>query len=153
MDLGSLEVEWISVLDKFNKLHAKYKLPGLSRAEFMLLHLIAKTPSGAVKISGLATDLGVTTPAVSKLLKLLEEKYAIGRVNDITDRRITYIAMTSHGRTLYNAALQNMRQIGLAVVEQVGEQEFNQFFHLAEQMYVAYETVFQEFDPQEESCK
>lgn len=142
MDIASLEVEWLTVLDKFNKLNTKYKIPGLPRPEFMLLHLIVKDPSGAVKISELASALGVTMPAVSKLLKLMEEKHAISRVNDLTDRRITYIAMTKRGRLLYDNALQELRSISLSVMEQLGEQEFSRFFHSAMQMYHAFETAF-----------
>ena len=57
VEAESLEVEWIAVLDRFNKLNARYKVEGLPRPEFMLLHLIAKSPSGAVKISELAAAL------------------------------------------------------------------------------------------------
>lgn len=146
MDLNALSVEWLSVLDRFNKLNAKYKYTSLARPEYMLLHLVAKSASGAVKISELAAALGVSMPAVSKLLRTLEEKHAIARVEDITDRRITYIAMTSTGRQMYDACLQEMRRVGLGVIELVGEQEFNCFFEVLQQMYTAFETVLSEVD-------
>lgn len=139
VEVESLEVEWIAVLDRFNKLNARYKVEGLPRPEFMLLHLIAKSPSGAVKISELATALEVTTPAVSKLLKSLEEKCAVSRVSDITDRRITYITMTKAGRQLYDRALQARRRIGLSVMERIGEQAYKQLFEQMQILYQAFE--------------
>lgn len=139
VEAESLEVEWIAVLDRFNKLNARYKVEGLPRSEFMLLHLIAKSPSGAVKISELAAALEVTTPAVSKLLKSLEEKCAVSRVSDITDRRITYITMTKAGRQLYDRALQARRRIGLSVMERIGEQAYKQLFEQMQILYQAFE--------------
>lgn len=144
MNYDALEVEWVTVLDQFTKLTAKHKVSAVPRPEFMLLHLIAKSKSGAVKISELAQELGVTVPAVSKLLKLLESKRAIGRVSDLTDRRITYIAMTGIGRQLYDDALQDMRTTGLSVMERIGEQEFRRFFEEAQRIYAAFEEVLSE---------
>ncbi len=144
MNYDALEVEWVTVLDQFTKLTAKHRVSAIPRPEFMLLHLIAKSKSGAVKISDLALELGVTVPAVSKLLKLLESKRAIGRVSDLTDRRITYIALTGVGRQLYDNALQEMRTTGLSVMERVGEQEFRHFLEEAQRIYAAFEEVLSE---------
>ena len=145
VEVESLEVEWIAVLDRFNKLNARYKVEGLPRPEFMLLHLIAKSPSGAVKISELAAALEVTTPAVSKL-KSLEEKCAVSRVSDITDRRITYITMTKAGRQLYDRALQARRRIGLSVMERIGEQAYKQLFEQMQILYQAFEDALTDQD-------
>lgn len=144
MNFDALEVEWVTVLDQFAKLTAKHKVSAVPRPEFMLLHLIAKSRSGAVKISDLASALGVTVPAVSKLLKLLENKRAIARVNDLTDRRITYIALTGVGRQLYDNALRDMRTAGLSVMARIGEREFRQFFEEAQRIYTAFEEVLSE---------
>ena len=76
---------------------------------------------------------------MSKLLKSLEEKCAVSRVSDITDRRITYITMTKAGRQLYDRALQARRRIGLSVMERIGEQAYKQLFEQMQILYQAFE--------------
>lgn len=144
MNYDALEVEWVTLVDQFAKLNTRHKVSTVPRPEFMLLHLIAKSKSGAVKISDLASELGVSVPAVSKLLKLLEGKRAIARVSDLTDRRISYITMTGVGRQLYNDALQDMRTTGLSVMERIGEREFRRFFEDAQRIVQAFEDVLGE---------
>jgi DNA-binding MarR family transcriptional regulator len=68
---------------------------GLSIGQFRLLHMLHKDPERS--LSDFADDLGVSVPAVSKMVDGLVEKGLVGRAADASDRRRLSLALTPQG--------------------------------------------------------
>jgi DNA-binding MarR family transcriptional regulator len=81
-------------------------------AQFRLLHFIQREPTRS--LSDLADDLGISSPAASKMVDLLVERGLVERAGVEGDRRRIALALTRGGRDL-------MRQARQALEARVGE--------------------------------
>ncbi len=113
----SLANDFLDVLHRIGRI-AKQRpsLGDLPRSEFFLLNVIDVSGSeqlqrnnesakhGHVSVTELAKMLGVTTAAVSRLLRTVESKGYIERKTDDSDRRFVYIELSEKGRELLLAS-------------------------------------------------
>lgn len=140
----------------FQKLRMSNLLPtGLSRNDFSTLMCIEYgkfNPHGAdmtpqetdcarekMSISKLAKVLHVTTPAVSRTLKGLEEKGFVLREIDKEDRRNIFVELTDAGKNILRTAEAEMNDFTDTVVHNMDREDMEklidylqQFFYLAQ---------------------
>lgn len=131
--------------DKFRKVRQLiFQMPisdGISHSEFGLMNVISDniTPDG-VTVSQIAEAMDITPPAVSRTLKVLDEKGLIERRTNVLNRRSTIVTLTEKGEKILNSAKKNMLSMMDFVKKQMGEErvgEFNCLFgevleHMAE---------------------
>ena len=65
----------------------------------------------------------VSQPAVSRMLRRLEEKGLLERKTDPQDRRTTYVVLTEEGRSLLVTCQQQMAELAGRVVNRLGAEE------------------------------
>ena len=75
----------------FQKVCDRIQFEGVSRSEFAMLHMIhnKKDERGKLTLSELAAFLEVSSPAVSRMIKTLEDKKYIVTSPSEKDRRIS----------------------------------------------------------------
>lgn len=75
---------------------------GLTMAQFRVLHLAHRDPDRS--LADVAEDLGVSAPAVTKLVDILTERGLVARTAVKDDRRSFHLALTPAGLALLREA-------------------------------------------------
>ena len=97
----------------------------------MLSEIISASYEGKRLISTqLAKRLGITRSAVSQIVNRLEEQGVVKRVADDVDRKIAYIEISEEILGVYGEDLKNCVSFINGLVEEFGEEKFNQMYEL-----------------------
>ena len=90
-------------------------IQGCSQGEFWMLlsidELSKESESGKVMVNKLADKMHISVPAVSKMLKNLDNKKLIKRVTDVFCRRITYVIFTAKGNKVLNSNIELIKNL------------------------------------------
>ena len=95
--------------------------------------LSAKSEGKRLISTQLATRLGVTRSAISQIVNRLEESGVVKRVPDAVDRKIAYIEVTDETMTNYREDIKTCGKFIGKVVENFGEEKFDQMCGLVEE--------------------
>ena len=100
---------------------------GLTMGEFLLLRLVRPPADGAeekaaVCVSDLARQLSCSPPAVSRMLRRLEEQGLLSRRCGPADRRSTYVELTPEGQRRLGEYLTAMEELSARVSRRMGEE-------------------------------
>lgn len=99
----------------------------LTRSEFLTLEVVkeksAKEPHDGVYVSELAEKLSVSTPAVSRMLRSMEESGLIERRVDKLDRRNTRVFATSKGFEASTKVCHQLDDLLNSVIDKMGEED------------------------------
>ena len=141
-------------LRKIQKNHFPYvhRSP-LSTAEFYALFAIlrlqeAQDSAGPeIRVSSLIETLNLSPQAVSKTLRLLEQKGYCKRITDHNNRRNTLVLITEQGTTLVNRTRSE-------VTKRMGDENMAEFIRLSNQcsaiMQEVEQAFYQEFSEKKE---
>ena len=121
----------------FQKVCDRIQFEGVSRSEFAMLHMIhnKKDERGKLTLSELAAFLEVSLPAVSRMIKTLEDKKYIVKSPSEKDRRISYVSLSSEGEALYEMCAERMRRIRDRTVEAMGREDMIQMLGLFQRFF------------------
>lgn len=95
------------VLHRFGRLMASRQAQygrdtGLPAPQYMVLRMLHQ--EGEMRVSDIATTLGVKNPAASGLIQSLEDDGYVLRRNDSADHRVVLVSVTELGRVRFKAA-------------------------------------------------
>lgn len=112
---------------------------GLTKGEFFILNLIydhgRQNPEAeGMYVSELLRATHATPPAVSRMLRGMEEKGYVERVVDRSDRRTTYIVLTAQGIALRKEAERRALDFTGRVIDQMGMADIEQLLSLWRRM-------------------
>jgi DNA-binding MarR family transcriptional regulator len=93
---------------------------------------------GTVRISDVSTDLGVTTPSVTKLINELEEFNVLKKRTNETDKRIITVVLTPLGESYYDIFV---RQYHSKLVDMLGKINEEDCMTTMKTMEYIYETM------------
>ena len=100
----------------------------------LISEVLSAKQSGSRLISTqLATKLGVTRSAISQIVNRLEETGVLNRVPDAVDRKIAYIEVTEETMESYQADIKTCSDFIGKVVDNFGEDKFQQMKNLLEE--------------------
>lgn len=124
---------------RFIKAHKRITFPEMRKSEFVILEMIQKGRMKGNSIEGacvseLAKNLMVTTPAVSKVLKDMEEKGYIEREPDKNDRRNTIVKMTKEGERARKDTCKRMDLLMQNSIDRLGEENVKKLIQLLSQL-------------------
>lgn len=133
----SIEERMLIAQHRFMKVHKHLAFSCLGKSEFIMLTLILEETEnsgdiGGVYVSNIAKKLRITTPAVSKMLKGLEEKRYIMRKTDTKDRRNTIVSLTKEGQKARQTVFEEMNAFTKKSIERLGESEAEELIQLLE---------------------
>ena len=125
------------------KMHRDLCFTGLRKSEFVMLEIIERENGNreqGVLASDIAKRLRITAPAVSKMLRSMEEKgYVERRVNE-KDRRNTRVSITPDGKEAEQQVRRQMQEFITGVIERLGEDRTKEMILLMNQ----YTEIMQE---------
>lgn len=142
-DITALEAEEVQAAKLINAMHIFSKinigavLGKLSQTEYLVIYFVRKhgeydgSVSSGVNVTSLSEVLGVSTPAVSRILRSLEEKGFINRITNRRNRRETYISLTEKGREIYLRDRETASLLYKAVEEKMGRDEIRELVRLS----------------------
>ena len=94
---------FFDIMHSFRKLNLSSMLPGISHGELGVLKMIqhcqrcSGVDQGGVKVSLIVKEMHLPPPAISRALRVLEEKELVLRDVDKKDRRNTFVKVTEKG--------------------------------------------------------
>ena len=106
---------------------------GLRKSEFVMLEIIERENGNreqGVLASDIAKRLRITAPAVSKMLRSMEEKGYVERRVDEKDRRNTRVSITPDGKEAEQQVRRQMQEFITGVIERLGEERTKELIHL-----------------------
>lgn len=88
-----------------------------------------------LNVSELANQLNISLPAVSKMIRRLEEKGYLVRIPGTTDRRVISLELTQHGQELIETAICHMSDMTMEIAEQMGKEKCHTLMLLLNQVF------------------
>jgi DNA-binding MarR family transcriptional regulator len=116
---------------RFRKLHISSMIPDLSHSDFATLRTIAvceqeaKEKQEEVTVSMLTDRMCANSTAVSRSLRILEEKGYIERTVNTKDRRITYVNLKDAGRSSLQHATEILDDFAEAVFSRIDKESLH----------------------------
>lgn len=127
----------INAMHIFSKINIGTVLGKLSQTEYLVIYFVRKHGeydgqcNNGVNVTSLSEVLGVSTPAVSRILRSLEEKGFIKRITNSKNRRETYISLTETGREIYLRDRETASLLYKAVEDKMGKEEIRELVRLS----------------------
>lgn len=120
------------IIEKFNRMRQlMMQMPiddCISHGEFGMMNIIKENSSpDGITVSQIAAKLEITTPAVSRTLKSLDEKGFIERRVNMLNRRSTIVRLTEKGEKILDNAQKNMLSLISFIKEKMGTERVNEF--------------------------
>lgn len=138
-DTISYPQKFAGIIAKLHKLKFANLLSGVSELEFKAMACINKMKNmeEQVKVSDIVKYLELSPPAISRVMKTLEEKNFIERHTDKEDRRNTNVTLTAEGKRQFKEWTKEFEDVSLAVFEKLGEEKSNQLLNIMEEFVQA----------------
>lgn len=131
--IADLQEQLITAQHRFMKMHRDLYFTGLRKSEFVMLEIIERENGNreqGVLASDIAKRLRITAPAVSKMLRSMEEKGYVERRVDEKDRRNTRVSITPDGKEAEQQVRRQMQEFITGVIERLGEERTKELIHL-----------------------
>jgi len=151
--LASLKDELMKTMGDAKKM--KSLLPWrhkISQSEFFLLGQIhtleEEHDTSYVYVSTISDSLQMSMPAVSQVLKTLEEKNCITRDVLKNDRRKVIVKTTQEGREIIVDAKKNLDRMISKMIYTVGEHDIHEFIRIINKMFTVAEQLTNEGNDQ-----
>lgn len=147
----TLRKEYMDSTIRFKHLQMKQLFHGTAHNEFYVLMMINGGPipegeegAGEIQMSDLVKKMHWSMPAVSRLLKSMEEKKLIERKTDPKDRRHTLIRIRPEGKELITELRNNVESFFDEVMQQMGDSDMRQLTELQNRMLDCMESILKE---------
>lgn len=150
MDSRIVHGELIKTMHRFRRINTGMMFGKLSRGEFFTLEILrcqgAEGTVQGIYVFELAEKLEVSPPAVSRMLRNMEEQGWIQRVVEQRDRRNTRVLMTPQGEKILKTAGVLLRGFSDNVVETMGEEELETLLRLWNRLIDTIESELEKRD-------
>jgi DNA-binding MarR family transcriptional regulator len=105
--VAALVIDVVPLIMRAIRTRMRQYRAGLSLPQFRVLAFLDQAQGAS--LSEVAQHIGVTLPSMSKMVDGLVEQRLVSREFASTDRRRITLALTPHGRALFNAARTHTR--------------------------------------------
>ncbi len=138
-DDEALQREFFQTIHRFRHNKPWHWTGGLTRGEFFVLnqmheHLQKHPKEKGVYVSTLVGWMRVSPPAVSRMLRGLEQRGLVERVVDRADRRTTYVVLTPAGESLRTETTAWLDSYIQRVVQRMGHENMEKLLVLWNQL-------------------
>lgn len=150
MDTLQVPSDLFTAIRNMRRLDFSNRLDGLTEREYFFLRILhcltQKLGSESVYVSSIVTELNISGPAVSKMLRNLEKRQLISRKTDTTDRRNTIVTLTEKGLRAKAQADKIAACFFINVTEKFGETNMEKLKTLLTQFCRIVAEVSKDFD-------
>lgn len=138
MDLNKTQEEFIKTAGRFGKMKYEFLFRSLSKREYEMLSVMWRfmkdnEEKKGMYVSELASKLRVSSPAVSRMVGVLENRGYIERDVDKEDRRNTFVYLTDKGISAKEENEKRMHSLMKRVMTRMGEEDMKEFIKLFNQ--------------------
>lgn len=148
--------EVLNMMQKLGKMKMRFVASiGATAREFHALNLLAQMcpePDGGqpgVKVSELGAAVGMSKPAVSQMLNLLESRGLVERTVARSDRRVVHVRLTESGRERLARLKKSYEATLDRIVDELGPQDTAELLRLFNRLY----DIFSRFGGAEEPAR
>lgn len=99
-----------------------------------------------VKVGELVAHMHVTKSAISKMLRILEEKELIERITDTKDRRNIYVVLSEEGQEAVQKVKARGEHFTNDIIEELGDHDANELIRILNKLYDIVEKKTEELD-------
>lgn len=130
-----MEDDLIRLFRKMIKVDFSAYLQGISREEFYMMGVIEEyfkqeEEAEGIKVSAIAKALDVSSPAVSRMLRGMEQKgYIMKRISS-QNRRNTLVRLTEKGTQAYTRSRSGLDRLLSKVMDYMGQRDMEEFLRL-----------------------
>lgn len=141
MDYQEKAKEFLEAIINFRKINRKINfLEALSFNEMAVFWAIKKISfdnptSPYVKLSDISELLKISKPALSQIIKKLEDKELVERIFIRSDRRITPVRFTEKGTDIFKKENEYMLKVTQSIIKKMGEEDTETFISLLRKLY------------------
>lgn len=144
MDYGAMEERLMKIFRQMMKVDFTVYLQEVSREEFFMLgvideYLTSHQKEEGISVSAIAKALDVSSPAVSRMLKGMEEKKYIKRKTSEQNRRSTLVRLTVSGNDVYRQSKKQLDIMFAKVMDRMGEEDMEELFRICSRLAEAFE--------------
>lgn len=137
--VNELYGRFFSAMHQFQRLKIGDMFPDMTKGDCMALMAIErinrKKEDGILTVSELAEHMEVQASAVSRTLKSLEDKDFIERTVNRSDRRNTYVSLTSQGQEEVRRIEKTMGDFSKAVITRMNEDDMQRLITYLDELY------------------
>jgi len=92
---------------------------------FVMLRLLRANRAGlpGLRVNEIATDMGITVPAVTQLVTGLEKSGHVRRDMDPEDRRAVRVSITDTGARMFEPAFRQLEDLFSELIEYLGDED------------------------------
>ncbi|TCL55655.1 DNA-binding MarR family transcriptional regulator [Kineothrix alysoides] len=135
MNLNKMQEDLLKTANRFRKMKYEFLFHDISKREFEMLMVMEhfsreNDDRKGIYVWELAKALHISSPAVSKMIRALEERGYAGRDVDKADRRNTYVYVTDKGKEAQRKSKEKMDEVMRKVVIRMGEKNMKEFIVL-----------------------
>jgi len=76
-----------------------------------------------VRVSDIASSIGITVPAITQIITVLEKDGFIRRAMDPDDRRAVRVILTPEGEAMLEPAIRALDEVFISLIDYLGEDE------------------------------
>ena len=131
-------LDFLTTIHSLAQLNFSAVLSQTSQAEFLVMSAINKLErlhnSSNYRISNIADSLHVSSPAISRTIKTLENKGYVERNMDKLNTRNTLVRLTENGTAVFENECNQIYCFMNNVVNQMGEEKLNELFLLSNEL-------------------
>ncbi len=137
---AELDIGILSAIHSLTRFNIGAILGDLSQMEFMVLYIISNQNAPSIysgkyiNVSSIANMLEVSTPAVSRLLRGLEERSLIERVTDSENRRNTYVRITEKGCNALKKGEKIISEFSVGITRRLGRDKIRKICGLSAEL-------------------
>lgn len=129
--------QFLKVMRRMEKVGDDLFSDKLTNNEFIALCILEeeqkKQKEGTgIYVSMLAAGMKSSSPAVSRLLRTMEEKGFVERSVDKNDRRNTFVCITEQGKRVHSEKIGWMGEIFMDTIHQIGFEKMGEMLRLLE---------------------
>ncbi len=145
---NDFKISMIQAVHRMKKASFTMIFEDISKGEFFTLEMINKYTesngnNGGICVSDIAKGQKISTSAISRMLRQLEEKGLIIRTVDKTDRRNTYVTLTDLGNEKRLSAASYLNKFVEKIIIRMGDQKISQLIELINEMSDIMEDEFE----------
>lgn len=157
MENKEIQEEMFRAMFRLKHLNMSGMLKDISIGEYKILEMCSGCPAcndseDGAYVSGMAAQMRVSAPAVSRLLKGMEGKDYIARQADAKDRRNTRVFITEAGRVKREECREILRNYTERVIGRMGEDNMLQLLNLFNQMLGVMEDELKKTEKGDRIC-
>lgn len=141
IEVQNKEEVFLNILRGLARLNINTALQVVTQGEFFVLTMIKQfgdytdNRDHPVNVSKMAEELDVSSAAVSRTLRGLEERAYLERITDPENRRNTYVKLTAKGRQLFIRENKEIEDLAVRVFTKMGESDMKLLFQLSKKLH------------------